>query len=95
MNPGWKNDQRRVNGVGWNVAKDLLAPLITPLTESGHRCILSISVHPSSESPRADRRPDPGGQMRIAPREARKAGSKLNCAVEMGTAVGRSKAYFR
>lgn len=28
-------------------------------------------------------------------RVARKARSKLNCAVEMGTAVGRSKAHFR
>jgi len=60
--------------------------------------IINIGPCASSKSPTEILAANPGGESwRDAgrAREARKAGSKLNCAVEMGTAVGRSEAHFR
>lgn len=96
MNPVEKRSETRwVNGVGWIAAKHLLAPLIAPTRRPNRGPMYIINIGPSPH-PNRRRRPGESWRARRGPRErSAKSGSKLNCAVEMGTAVGRSEAHFR
>lgn len=80
--PRWKNDQRCG---AWMVPAGTW-PRILSLLWPRRRPNRAVAVYYQYRSILPPNR---------RAREARKAGNKLNCAVEMGTAVGRSKAHFR